>query len=61
MSCLETVRNLSTDPEGLERAYGEAAKSGAQAEFAEAIEGQYLTAISAGVPIPADAGSPPGE
>jgi hypothetical protein len=41
MSYLETVRNLSADPEGLERAYGQAVRSGAEAEFAEAIEGQY--------------------
>lgn len=41
MSYLETVRNLSADPEGLERAYGQAVKSGAEAAFAEAIDGQY--------------------
>jgi hypothetical protein len=41
MSYLETIRNLSADPEGLERAYGLAVKAGAQAEFAEALEGQY--------------------
>jgi hypothetical protein len=41
MSYLETVRNLSADPEGLERAYGQAVKSGAEAAFAEAVEGQY--------------------
>lgn len=41
MSYLETIQNLSTDPEGLERAYGQAVKAGAQAEFAEAVEGQY--------------------
>lgn len=41
MSYLETIRDLAADPEGLERAYGQAVKAGGQAEFAEAVEGEY--------------------
>ncbi|MCU0508335.1 MAG: hypothetical protein MUC34_08025, partial [Anaerolineae bacterium] len=44
MSYLEIVRNLSADPEGLERVYGQAVRSGAEAEFAEALEGHYAQA-----------------
>lgn len=39
MSYLEAARKLSADPEGLELACGQAVKSGAEAEFADAIGG----------------------
>jgi hypothetical protein len=44
MSDIETIRNLSDNPEALERAYRQAVRDGTEASFAEAVEASYTGA-----------------